>query len=149
MNWYIKNSWVLLMLAYLPCISQTTILVTVSSGSDSIPLSGVHIINIDNRAGAVTSVNGLAAIVVHNRDTLQFSAIGYKPIQIITQPDHLDFTVFLHEDTIELAQININRQQQLHAKIMEEVPLSKELQNANKNISQMQNMYWYRRLGRC
>jgi len=54
---------------------------TILNASDSTPIVGAHIINMNIRMGSVSNINGEFSILAQDSDSLQFSAINYEFIK--------------------------------------------------------------------
>ena len=105
-------------------------------------LGHVNIIIVNKNRGTTSDARGLFSFVVHPKDTVLFSHMGYKPtIHII--PDSLDIKqypsdIFMVSDTFRLAEVKIfpwkTYEEFKEAFIAMEMPTDDE-QRAMKNIA--------------
>ena len=75
------------------------------------PLQFVHILIMNQRRGTISDTRGMFSFVVHPRDTIMFSAVGYKRTGLII-PDTLDsfnypVDVIMEGDTVEIREVII------------------------------------------
>lgn len=75
------------------------------------PLQFVHILIMNQHRGTISDTRGMFSFVVHPRDTIMFSAVGYKRTGLII-PDTLPsfnypVDVIMEGDTIEIREVII------------------------------------------
>ncbi len=75
------------------------------------PLQFVHILILNQHRGTISDTRGMFSFVVHPRDTIMFSAVGYKRTGLII-PDnlasfHYPVDVIMETDTIEIREVII------------------------------------------
>jgi hypothetical protein len=80
------------------------------TNNQSIPLSNVHVIDLNTRTGTITSSDGLYRLPVYAKDTVRFSSVGYKTTLLImagTADQVLLANFQLITDTLNLTEIVI------------------------------------------
>lgn len=76
--------------------------------NDSVPVEGIHVLNLNNDLGAVTNENGEFEIETSLNDTLFFSGVKYLPKKIVIEEMisiQKNMTVELEEFTNELNEV--------------------------------------------
>ena len=75
------------------------------------PLQFVHILIMNQHRGTISDTRGMFSFVVHPRDTIMFSAVGYKRTGLIIPDDLASFNypvdVIMEGDTIEIREVII------------------------------------------
>jgi hypothetical protein len=75
------------------------------------PLQFVHILIMNQRRGTISDTRGMFSFVVHAKDTIMFSAVGYKRTGLIIPDDLPSFNypvdVIMEADTIEIREVII------------------------------------------
>lgn len=75
------------------------------------PLQFVHILIMNQHRGTISDTRGMFSFVVHPRDTIMFSAVGYKRTGLIIPDDLESFNypvdVIMEGDTIEIREVII------------------------------------------
>jgi hypothetical protein len=75
------------------------------------PLQFVHILIMNQRRGTISDTRGMFSFVVHPRDTIMFSAVGYKRTGLIIPDTLASFNypvdVIMEGDTIEIREVII------------------------------------------
>lgn len=87
-----------------------TIKGTVMNAANDKILENVNIININTVRGTVTNSNGRFNIKAHVNDTLYFSYLGFKPIQVRITQDWVDFgdvKIKMTESAIALEEVKL------------------------------------------
>ncbi|QSS96730.1 carboxypeptidase-like regulatory domain-containing protein [Psychroflexus sp. ALD_RP9] len=87
-----------------------TIKGTVMNAANDKILENVNIININTVRGTVTNSNGRFNIKAHVNDTLYFSYLGFKPIQVRITQDWIDFgdvKIKMTESAIALEEVKL------------------------------------------
>ncbi len=106
------------------------------------PMQFVHILILNKRRGTISDTRGMFSFVVESRDTILFSAVGYKRTGLII-PDTLrsyyyPVDVIMQEDTIEIREVIIlpwkTYQEFKQAFISLELP-DDDLQRAFRNLA--------------
>lgn len=70
---------------------QTKVSGKVLNAANDVPIENAHIINLNQVQGAITSEGGNFEIVAAVNDTLYFSYLGFKPIQVKVTNDWLKY----------------------------------------------------------
>jgi hypothetical protein len=75
------------------------------------PLQFVHILIMNQRRGTISDTRGMFSFVVHPRDTIMFSAVGYKRTGLIIPDTLTSFNypvdVIMEGDTLEIREVVI------------------------------------------
>jgi hypothetical protein len=75
------------------------------------PLQFVHILIMNQRRGTISDTRGMFSFVVHSKDTIMFSAVGYKRTGLIIPDTLASFNypvdVIMEADTIEIREVII------------------------------------------
>ena len=75
------------------------------------PLQFVHILIMNQHRGTISDTRGMFSFVVHPRDTIMFSAVGYKRTGLIIPDTLASFNypvdVIMEGDTIEIREVII------------------------------------------
>lgn len=91
-------------------LEQGTINGTVLSAADDGPLQNVNIVNLNNVKGAITDINGYFEIPAKVDDTLYFSYLGHKSLQVRVSADWVRFgevKIKMNEVGITLEEITV------------------------------------------
>ncbi len=73
--------------ASLPVLSQDKVLLKGKISNDSLGGSYINIVNISQKAGTVNSPSGEFEILVRLKDTLVFSAVQFKKLEVVITPE--------------------------------------------------------------
>jgi len=115
------------------------------------PLSFVSVIVMQSGRGTISDKNGKFTLLAHPEDSLKFSSVGYKTIQLgipKTNSSVILYDVIMEEDTIALEEIIVLPWKTFgeFKKAFVEVTLAKdEMQRAYKNIEILQG-HLYRQI---
>lgn len=105
---------------------------TVVDGSTDEPLEGVNIINLNNVKGAVTDVQGDFALQAKVNDTLYFSFLGFKTLQVRVTSDWKKFG----QVKIKMTEVGIA----LEEVVVKDVQLTGYLEIDAKNVPIYKNI---------
>lgn len=95
----------------LPGYAQEEISLRGKVVADSLQESSIHIINITQKTGTVNSSSGSFRIQVQHNDTLLFSSLQYKKVEIVITPAILQqgyLEMLLEAEVNELDEVNIS-----------------------------------------
>lgn len=98
--------FILLLIA--PCFSQNTLKGRVQDDTQS-AIGFCHVFNKTLELGKVADMHGRFEVTVRKGDTVEFSYVGYQPLQLIIEPVHMVnfISVTLPEDSVLLPSITI------------------------------------------
>ncbi len=68
---------------------ENSIVITGIVSSENKTIGDVHVINLNNRYGTISNINGEFEILVKENDVLLFSSIQYQNLKITISKDHL------------------------------------------------------------
>ncbi len=134
-----KKTVFVFLLLLIPIISvaqdnglEETIAGTVINASNDEPLEGVNIINLNNVKGAVTDAKGDFSLQAKVNDTLYFSFLGFKTLQVRVTSDWKKFG----DVKIKMTEVGIA----LEEVVVKDIQLTGYLEIDAKNVPIYKNM---------